>query len=521
MTTQAAPRPVMLCILDGWGYREETVENAVAQADTPNFDRLWASCPHGLLQACGIDVGLPAGQIGNSEVGHMNIGAGRVVYQDLPMIDKAIADGELARNAPLNGFLGRLKDSGGACHLMGLCSPGGVHAHQDHMVALVRAVVAAGVPAVLHLFLDGRDVPPASAKDQVARFLADLQGVPGWTVGTVIGRYYAMDRDKRWERVQLAYDAMVEGRGSAVADDAAAAIQASYDAGKTDEFVLPVVVGGFAGMRDGDGLLMANFRTDRAREILQALLDPAFDGFQRTPRRFAAALGMVEYSDLLNGLMAAIFPPKELTKVLGEVAAAAGKTQLRIAETEKYPHVTFFFNGGVETPFAGEDRILVPSPKVATYDLQPEMSAPEVTRRVVEAIDSGRYDLIILNYANPDMVGHTGVLSAAIKAVESCDRGLGEIVAAIDRQGGALLVTADHGNCDMMRDPETGEPHTAHTLNPVPCILYNGPAEVKALRHGRLADLAPTLLQLMGVPQPAEMTGESLLGPAGARRAAE
>ena len=516
-----APRPVVLCVLDGWGWREEREDNAVAQGHTPNFDRLWESCPKGFLQASEEDVGLPAGQIGNSEVGHMNLGAGRVVFQDLPMIDRAIAAGELETNEHLNAFKAALKKSGGTAHLMGLASPGGVHSHQDHMVALAKSLAASGIKVALHCFTDGRDVPPQSAAEQLTRFVGDLQGVTLATFGSVTGRYYAMDRDKRWERVEKAYRAMVSAEG-ARADGPVEAVRASYAADVHDEFVLPAIMPGYTGMKDGDGVLMANFRADRAREILTALLAPAFDGFDRgTPVTFAAALGMVEYSTELNRFMPAIFPPKELANTLGQVVADKGLKQLRIAETEKYPHVTFFFNGGEERVYPGEERIMVPSPKVATYDLQPEMSADEVTNRVVAAIDSGAFDLVVINYANPDMVGHTGSLPAAIKAVEAVDRCLGRLVEAVERQGGSALVTADHGNCEMMRDPETGGPHTAHTLNKVPAFLVGAPRDVTALGTGRLADVAPTLLELMRIEQPAEMTGRSLLIRDAARRAAE
>jgi 2,3-bisphosphoglycerate-independent phosphoglycerate mutase len=520
MTETKRPRPVVLCVLDGWGYREDPADNAVAQGNTPVFDALWQAGPHALLHTSGGDVGLPDGQMGNSEVGHMSLGAGRIVLQDLPMIDKAITAGEFDRNAALQGHIQALKQSGGTCHLMGLLSPGGVHSHQDHIVALARTLTLAGVPVVVHAFTDGRDVPPKSAREQVARFLKDIEGLSNLRMGTVDGRYYAMDRDKRWERVQRAYEAMVAAKGNA-APDALTAIDQSYQGDVTDEFILPTVIDGYTGMRDGDGLLMTNFRADRAREILTALLDPAFKGFERgRPVRFAAATGMVEYSADLNQFLTAIFPPKELTHVLGEVVANAGLKQLRIAETEKYPHVTFFLNGGEEKQYPGEDRILVPSPKVATYDLQPEMSAPEVTDKLVAAIDSGQYDLVVINYANPDMVGHSGILQAAIKAVETVDHCLGRLVEAVRREGGVLLVTADHGNSEMLRDPETGGPHTAHTLNAVPAILVNGPKDA-GLRDGRLADVAPTLLELMGLPQPQEMTGRSLIDQGAARRAAE
>ena len=500
-------RPVMLAILDGWGWREDPADNAVLQARTPSFDRLWATVPHAFLHTSGLDVGLPPGQMGNSEVGHLNIGAGRVVMQDLPHITKAAETGELGRQPALVSFIARMKESGGTCHLMGLVSPGGVHSHQDHAVAVAKILAEAGVPAVVHAFTDGRDTPPESAKDFVKEFVAALpRNVP---IATVIGRYYAMDRDKRWERVAKAYAAMVDADAPNFTDTASA-IDAAYASKTTDEFILPAVIGGYKGMRDGDGVLCFNFRADRVRQILAALLDPAFSDFPRKRSiRFAAAAGMTEYSSDLNAFLQTIFASQTLEKGIGEVTADAGRTQLRMAETEKYPHVTYFFNGGREQPYTGEDRIMVPSPKVATYDLQPEMSAPELTDKAVEAINSGKYDLIVLNYANPDMVGHTGDLKAAIKAVETVDTGLGRIADAIQKAGGALLVTADHGNCEMMRDPETGGPHTAHTTNPVPLLLLGG-GDV-ALKEGRLSDLAPTMLALMGLPQPAQMSGASLL----------
>jgi 2,3-bisphosphoglycerate-independent phosphoglycerate mutase len=512
MSSLPAQRPIVLCILDGFGWRDDDTANAVRQAKTPNFDGLWQSGPRCFLKACGFDVGLPDGQMGNSEVGHMNIGAGRIVMQDLPRIDQAITSGTLARDPSLVDFIGKLKSSGGKCHLTGVVSAGGVHAHQDHLLALANIIAIAGVPVLVHALLDGRDVAPNSAKTDIPLFAEELAkiGGAGAEIATLCGRYYALDRDNRWERVQLAWELIVNGIGTK-AGDALAAITASYDDKIMDEFVLPVVLNDYSGMQDNDGLLMANFRTDRAREILQALLDPTFDGFARSRSvKLAATLGMVPYSTALNALMPAIFHPQSMDNMLGEVVAAAGLTQLRAAETEKYPHVTFFLNGGRETPYDGEDRVLVPSPKVATYDLQPEMSAPELTEKVASAIDSGKLDLVILNYANPDMVGHTGDLNAAIKAVEAVDQGLGKILAAVRRQNGVTLVTADHGNCEMMTDPITGQPHTAHTLNPVPAVLDNGPAGA-ALRDGRLADIAPTLLALLGVAQPAEMTGVSLL----------
>jgi 2,3-bisphosphoglycerate-independent phosphoglycerate mutase len=508
----------MLVVLDGWGWREERADNAVRLARTPNFDALWASCPHGFLRTSGLDVGLPEGQMGNSEVGHLNLGAGRVVMQDLPRIDAAVADSSIATLSALTDLIAKLKASGGACHLMGLVSPGGVHSHQDHAVALARALSTAGVPVALHAFTDGRDTPPRAAPAYLRRLAADLAPLPGARVATVIGRYYAMDRDRRWDRTEKAYRAMVEGEGEARAADPVAAVEAAHARDVTDEFVPATVIGDYAGMRDGDGLLCFNFRADRVRQILAALLDAAFDGFRRRRTvRFAAAVGMTEYSNALNAFLATLFPPLALHDLLGEVVARAGLTQLRAAETEKYPHVTYFLNGGREAPFPGEDRILVPSPKVATYDLQPEMSAPELTERVVAAIGSGKYDLIVLNYANPDMVGHTGSLPAAIAACEAVDAGLGRIAEAIRAAGGVLLVTADHGNAELMRDPQTGGPHTAHTTNPVPVLLLGGPEGVGLAEEGQLADVAPTLLALLGLPQPAAMTGRSLLrggGPA-------
>jgi 2,3-bisphosphoglycerate-independent phosphoglycerate mutase len=502
------PRPVMLVILDGWGWRDDPRDNAIRQAQTPNFDRLWQTGPHGFLHTSGQDVGLPDGQMGNSEVGHLNIGAGRVVVQDLPRIGAAIASGEIGRAPALVSFVEKLKASGGACHLIGLVSPGGVHSHQDHAVALAKILDRAKVPVSMHAITDGRDTPPQSAADDIKRLIAALpQSV---RIATVCGRYYAMDRDKRWDRVEKAYKAMVDADAPRFAD-APAAIADAYAGKKFDEFIVPAVVGDYRGMTDGDGVLCFNFRADRVREILSAMLEADFSGFSRKRLiRFAAALGMAEYSEALDKLMDTIFPPQNLANVLGEVVANAGRTQLRMAETEKYPHVTYFLNGGREEQYSGEDRIMVPSPKVATYDLQPEMSAPELTDKAVGAIASGKYDLVVLNYANPDMVGHTGSLPAAIKAVETVDAGLGRLVEAVQKAGGALLVTADHGNCEMMRDPQTGGPHTAHTTNPVP-LLLSGAGNRALVGEGRLADIAPTLLELMELPQPREMTGRSLL----------
>lgn len=501
-------RPVVLCILDGWGLRAEREGNAVALARTPVFDWIWAECPHAQLSAKGPDVGLPEGQMGNSEVGHMNIGAGRVVWMDLPRIDQAIEDGSFARNPALTDFIERLRETGGTAHLAGLASPGGVHAHQRHVAALAEVLAAAGTPVVVHAFLDGRDVAPKSARGQIAALEADLP--EGAAIATVAGRFYAMDRDRRWDRVAAAASVMLRAEGARF-ETADAAIAAAYGRDETDEFVTPAPVGDYAGMRDGDGLVCANFRADRAREILGALVDPEFDGFDPGSRpRLAAALGMVHYSAGLARFMSAMFPPPDLPNTLGDWVSSHGLKQFRLAETEKYPHVTFFFNGGVESPLAGESRHMAQSPKVRTYDLQPQMSAPEVIETLVAAIRSGEQDLIVVNFANPDMVGHTGDLEAAILAVETVDAGLGVAIEALEAMGGAMLVTADHGNCEMMSDPETGGPHTAHTLNPVPLVLVGGPPGAR-LADGRLADLAPSLLALMALEAPPEMSGRNLV----------
>ena len=503
-----APKPVVLCILDGWGLRAETEGNAVALAQTPNYDRLVAEAPMATLKCSGEDVGLPEGQMGNSEVGHMNLGAGRVVWMDLPKIDNAIADQSLAARPALTAHIERLKTSGGACHLMGLLSPGGVHSHQRHIAELARIVSTAGAPVRLHLFLDGRDTPPKSALEFLSEFEASIDGLRDTAIATISGRFYALDRDNRWERVRMAYQAVAKAVGG-WASTPAQAIELAYETGETDEFVTPVAIDGYDGMQDGDGVLFANFRADRAREILSALGDPRFDGFERDPIAFADMCGMVEYSDGHNAFMSAIFPQDTIEDTLGAWVSAQGKTQFRLAETEKYPHVTFFFNGGVEAPNPGEERHMPPSPKVKTYDLQPEMSAPEVTTSLTNAIRSGAYDLIIVNYANPDMVGHTGDIPAAVKAVEAVDQGLGEAIGAIESVGGAMLVTADHGNCEMMIDPTTGAPHTAHTTGEVPIFLVNRPETLR--QGGRLADVAPTLLALMKLPQPPAMSGVCLL----------
>ena len=499
-------KPVVLCILDGWGMGLTDEGNAPRLARTPNYDRIMAECPHAQLVTHGPDVGLPAGQMGNSEVGHMNIGAGRVVAMDLGQIDLALADGSFAANETLQAWIRALAASGGTAHLMGVASDGGVHGHTDHIVAAAEVIASAGVPVRVHAITDGRDVPPRSAD----RFLPDLaRRLPdGVTIATVIGRYFAMDRDNRWDRIERAWRAMVRAEGER-APGAAEAVEAAYARGETDEFIAPTVISGYAGLRDGDGVFCLNFRADRAREILSALGAPDFSGFERGNHPSLRLLGMVDYSEAHDRFMAAVFPKTQIVNTLGAWLAQHGLRQFRLAETEKYPHVTFFLNGGKEEPEPGEDRFMPPSPKVATYDLQPEMSAPAVSDKLVEAIGGG-YDLIVVNYANPDMVGHTGVIEAAVRACEAVDAGLGRALDALRAAGGAMIVTADHGNCEMMIDPETGGPHTAHTTNPVAVIMVGGPAGA-ALADGRLADLAPTLLELMGLEQPPEMTGHSLI----------
>lgn len=502
------PKPVVLCILDGWGERPETEGNAPALANTPNLDKVWTTCPKSTLITFGPDVGLPTGQMGNSEVGHTNIGAGRVVAMDLGQIDLAIEDGSFFQNEAILAFIAKVKAAGGRAHLMGVVSDGGVHGHIEHLLAACRMIAGAGVPVVVHAITDGRDVAPDSA----ARFVDDLVArLPeGCTVATVIGRYWSMDRDNRWERVGLAYDAMVKAEGLHAATPAEAVAQ-SYAKKEMDEFIKPTVIADYAGTADGDGFFCLNFRADRAREILRALAEPGFAEIDVSARPvWSAMLGMVEYSSGHNAYMATAYPKRDLVNTLGEWVSKQGLTQFHCAETEKYPHVTFFLNGGKEAPWQGEDRFMPKSPKVATYDLQPEMSAPEVTEHFVDAIEKG-YDLIVVNFANPDMVGHTGSLPAAIAACEEIDRDMGKVIAALKKAGGAMIVTADHGNCETMIDPVTGGPHTAHTTNPVPVALIGGPEGVTLRDGGRLADLAPTLLDLMQLPVPPEMTGKTLI----------
>ena len=504
-----APKPVVLCILDGWGTRSAAEANAPVLANTPNFDRIMQHCPNTQLITHGRDVGLPTGQMGNSEVGHTNIGAGRVVAMDLGQIDLAIEDGSYANNPALMDYIGSLKNTGGRAHVMSLISDGGVHGHIAHLIATLRILTNAGVPVVLHAITDGRDVAPSSAADFLDRLIGDLPS--GVMIGTVTGRYFAMDRDNRWERVATAYNGIVHGVSDARAGTAEEAIKSNYSVGVSDEFIPATVLGDYKGAQDGDAFFCMNFRADRAREILRAIGETKFDEFDvGASTHWSMVLGMVEYSVSHNDYMRTCFPKQKLVNTLGEWVAKSRKSQFRLAETEKYPHVTFFLNGGKEQPEAGEARYMAPSPKVATYDLQPEMSAGEVTDQFVKAIETG-YDLIVTNYANPDMVGHTGDLNAAIKACEAVDQGLGRVLAALENAGGAMIVTADHGNCETMIDPETGGPHTAHTINLVPAVLVGGDANTTLRDGGRLADLAPTLLDLMQLDKPTEMTGESLL----------
>ena len=505
-------KPVMLLILDGWGYREKiTKDNAIEQGYTPNWHYLLQNYPHCFVETSGYDVGLPDGQMGNSEVGHTNLGAGRVVMQDLPKIDLAIKEHTLEKNPTLVEMITKLKETKGTCHLMGLMSPGGVHSHQKHIEAMCEILNKNGIKVDVHAFLDGRDTPPQSAKGFLSEFENNIKDLKGVRIATISGRFYAMDRDKRWDRVEKAYNNIVlaDGKRFKTADDA---ITASYADGVNDEFVIPVVVGDYQGAKDGDVVLMINFRADRAREILYALGDKEFNGFERKKIiNFAELVGMVEYSVDHNRFMKTIFAPEALKNIFGEVIANHGLTQLRIAETEKYAHVTFFFNGGEEKEFKGEERILINSPKVATYDLKPEMSVYEVTEALTDAIEKQKYDVIICNFANGDMVGHTGIMDAALKAVASVDECLGKVMRAIKSVDGVLLVTADHGNVEKMIDEKTGEPYTAHTVGKVQAVLYNSETPVNSLKDGRLADIAPTLLDLMNIEKPTEMTGHSLI----------
>ena len=504
-------KPVALIIMDGFGESNSTVGNAVKAANTPNLDRIEKTYPTTLIKASGLDVGLPDGQMGNSEVGHTNIGAGRIVYQDLTRITKSIQDGDFFTNEVLNGAMENAKEH--ALHIMGLLSDGGVHSHIDHLKALIKMAKEKGVERVyVHAFTDGRDTDPQSGLSYAKEIEACMAETGVGQFATVNGRYYAMDRDKRWERVEKAYKAMVCGEGE-TSTSASEAIEESYKKGATDEFIVPTVIvkdnQPVGKISDGDSVIFFNFRPDRAREISRAIVDTEFTGFERADiKTFFVCL--TEYDVTLPNVKIA-FGPQSLSNTLGEYLSKLGKTQLRAAETEKYAHVTFFFNGGVEEPNKGEDRILVKSPKVPTYDMQPEMSAPEVCEKLVEAIKSDKYDVIIINFANPDMVGHTGVEAAAIKAVETVDACVGKAVEAIKEVDGQLFICADHGNAEQLVNYETGEPWTAHTTNPVPFILVNADPKYTLRENGCLADIVPTLIQLMGMEQPKEMTGESLL----------
>jgi len=503
------PRPVVLLILDGWGHREDPADNALAQADIPNWRRLWASEPHALIHTEGRHVGLPDGQMGNSEVGHMNLGAGRIVYQDLTRVDAAIEDGSFFANAELLAACAAAKSANGTLHVMGLLSPGGVHSHETHVLAMLELARREGVPKVaVHAFLDGRDTPPQSARPSLEALQRACDAAGNARIASVGGRYHAMDRDQRWDRVRRAWDAIVDATAEHRASDALAALDAAYERGETDEFVSPTVVHGGAPVHDGDAVVFMNFRADRARQLAAAFVAPGFAGFAARRPALSRFTCLTEYDAKLPAPVA--FAPDDLRNTIGELLAVQGRTQLRIAETEKYAHVTFFFSGGREEPYPGEQRVLVPSPKVATYDLQPEMSCPELTEKLVAAIDAGSFDVIVCNIANPDMVGHTGNLDAAVRAAEAVDLAVGAVEAAVRRAGGALLVTADHGNLEQMRDPDTGQPHTAHTVGPVP-FVYVGERAASVREGGALRDVAPTILDLLGLPQPAEMSGRSLL----------
>ena len=505
----AAPRPTILLILDGWGHRDDPADNALAQALIPNWRRLWASEPHTLIHTEGRHVGLPDGQMGNSEVGHMNLGAGRIVYQDLTRVDAAIDDGSFFANPELRAACAAAKAGNGMLHVMGLLSPGGVHSHEAHIFAMLELARREGVPRVaVHAFLDGRDMPPQSAQPSLAALQATCADVGNARIASVSGRYYAMDRDQRWERLQRAWEAIVDANSEHVVADAQAALAQAYERGETDEFVAPSVIRGAMPMRDGDAVVFMNFRADRARQLSAAFVAPGFDGFNARRPQLSRFVCLTEYDAKLPAPVA--FAPDDLRHTLGELLAAHGLTQLRIAETEKYAHVTFFFSGGREEPYPGEQRILVPSPKVATYDLQPEMSCPELTAKLVDAIERDAFDVIVCNIANPDMVGHTGNIAAAILAAEAVDIAIGAIEMAVRRAGGAMLITADHGNLEMMRDAQTGQPHTAHTVGPVP-LIYIGPRTAALRSGGALRDVAPTLLDLLGLPQPEAMSGRTLL----------
>lgn len=507
--TTVAPKPLVLMILDGFGYSESPESNAIMAATTPVWDRLWAEAPRTLVSGSGMDVGLPDGQMGNSEVGHMNLGAGRIVYQDFTRVTKAIADGDFFSNPQICAAVDQAVAAGKAVHVLGLLSPGGVHSHEQQLVAMVELAAQRGAEQIyVHAFLDGRDTPPKSAEPSLRLLDNTYQRLGKGRTASLIGRYFAMDRDNRWDRVEAAYNLIVDGKAEFTAANAVDGLMAAYERGESDEFVKATSIGEPVAVADGDAVVFMNFRADRARELTRAFVEPAFSGFERA--RVPQLSGFVMLTQYAADIPApCAFPPASLNNVLGEYLAKQGKTQLRIAETEKYAHVTFFFSGGREEPFEGEERILIPSPQVATYDLQPQMSAPEVTDRIVEAIEQQRYDVIIVNYANGDMVGHTGVFEAAVAAVECLDSCIGRIAEALAKVGGEALITADHGNVEQMADHSTGQAHTAHTCEPVP-FVYVGPRQVNLRDGGILSDVAPTVLTLLGLEQPPEMTGRSI-----------
>ncbi|PCJ38863.1 MAG: phosphoglycerate mutase (2,3-diphosphoglycerate-independent) [Moraxellaceae bacterium] len=515
MTNSTKRKPHVLVILDGWGHRETEDNNAIAQAQTPCWDSLWSNRPHTLISSSGMDVGLPDGQMGNSEVGHMNLGAGRVVYQNFTLITKAIETGDFFNNQALCEAVDKAVAADKAVHLMGLLSPGGVHSHQGHIQAMIDMAVKRGAKQVyVHAFLDGRDTPPRSAETSIDTIDQQLRSLNVGRIASIIGRYYAMDRDNRWDRVEAAYNMLTTGAAEYSAPSAAEGLALAYKNDLSDEFVKPTIIAAEgetpASIEDDDAVIFMNFRADRAREITRSFVSDDFSDFTRTKRPALSSFVMLtHYADDIDAPCA--FPPRPLANVYGEYLSNQGKTQLRIAETEKYAHVTFFFSGGREALFEGEERKLIKSPDVATYDLQPEMSAPEVTDELVKAITNGQYDAIVCNFANGDMVGHTGVLSAAIKAVEALDACLEKVVAAVEAVDGHMLITADHGNCEQMADASTGQPHTAHTCELVP-LVYIGNRELSLQQKGgTLSDIAPTLLKLMDLPQPEEMTGTALI----------
>lgn len=515
MDTSNPKKPVVLLILDGWGHRDEAKDNAIFNANTPTWDRLWATAPKTLISSSGLSVGLPEGQMGNSEVGHMSLGAGRVVYQSISRIDKAIADGDFFTNDTYCRAIDRAIEKNAAVHLLGLLSPGGVHSHEDHIAAMVTMAAQRGAKKVyVHAFLDGRDTPPRSAEQSLRTLATQLDKLQCGRIASVVGRYYAMDRDNRWDRVEKAYSLLTDNRTDCHYDSATDALAAAYARDENDEFVSPSVIRkegeNDARISDNDSVIFMNFRADRARELTRSFVDRDFDGFerQRLPQ-LSEFVMTTEYAESIDAPCA--FPPAELSNSLGEILERLGKTQLRIAETEKYAHVTFFFSGGREQLYKGEERILIPSPDVATYDLQPEMSAPEVTEKLVQAINSGKYDAIICNYANGDMVGHTGIYEAAIKAAEAIDASIEKVTEAVLSVGGDCLITADHGNCEQMVDYESGQAHTQHTTELVPFIYVGKRSIAMAPQNGKLADVAPTMLALMNLEQPSEMTGTSLI----------